>query len=385
MTHPKMPALPMPPLPKAPATPAGKWRTASATQDPNAAQQHAGARVVQHHFVRAQLQQINTHGSSALHAETFKALRAHVPGLATATDAQLLQVFDKMTKRLQKARLTINFNAASWFSTPNTYETYTQMYERAASNVVAPDGVKRLNPIVLKNDKHNTATVRDEADTNATFGSNMRGADGKFKAGVGGIGRMMDTGGLSAIDAANPSKGFLANNKHFNPHTRQIFAAVDYGERPHGACIEYGYSFLSLSERFKTNALFFAGDTFFATSAATSSPAAPTLGRVFANNQVSFNLLGALFGFAGNSLRPELERSCIQGMQLKDPARAQATSLLVEAHLFEGLSFRGGVDKLYLSLRDDKGHPLDKGDAKVIKHHAEQFCKRNGIKLRLKD
>jgi hypothetical protein len=38
---------------------------------------------------------------------------------------------DKITKGLQKANLTINFNASSWFLNTNSYVNYTQMYQRS--------------------------------------------------------------------------------------------------------------------------------------------------------------------------------------------------------------------------------------------------------------
>jgi hypothetical protein len=85
----------------------------------------AGARVVQHHYVRAELRHINTTGRSRLVNEACTTLRQMVPKLARASDDRVLEAFDHMTRRLQRANLTINFQAAAWFSAPNPYESYT--------------------------------------------------------------------------------------------------------------------------------------------------------------------------------------------------------------------------------------------------------------------
>jgi hypothetical protein len=75
-----------------------------------------------------------------------------------------------------------------------------------------------------------------------------------------------------------------------------------------------------LSEKFKTNAIYFAGDTFFASDEAMNiakNLPAGSLASVSAEHQVSFRLLAALYAFAGPKLRQELIASCLKDLLLK--------------------------------------------------------------------
>jgi len=294
------------------------WTTAKPSgpgTDQTAKTAAAGAAVVQHHFVRAQLRHINTNGKDRLVNETIAALRRDAPGLRNASDAKVMNAFDHMTKRLQQANLTINFQAESWFSKPNNYDSYTQMYERAIKTFgEGPTG--KVAHMVMKDDKLNPAIVRANADDRATFGAHLLNADGTFKPEVGGIGRMMSPGTL--VKTGTNLKGeaeYVSSNPNFNPKSKQVFAALDYGRRPHGSSTKYGRSFMVLSEKFKTNAIYFAGDTFFASDEAmkmTKGLPAGTVARVSADHQVSFGLLAALYAFAGPKLRLELVTSCLK-------------------------------------------------------------------------
>lgn len=342
----------------------------------------AGARVVQHHFVRAELRQINTHGRNRLVTEAMTALRQCVAKLAKASDDRVLEAFDHMTRRLQQANLTINFQAASWFSQPNPYESYTQMYERGIKAFgEGADG--KVAHMIMKDDALNPAKTRANADDRATFGSFMTNKDGSFKPAFSGIGRLMSPGALKQTGTDNKGKAeYVASNPDFNPKSKQVFAALDYGRRPHGSSIKYGKSMMVLSDKLKTNAIYFAGDTFFASDEAskmTKGLPPGSVARVSADHQVSYELLGALLAFAGPKLRQELVTSCLHDMLLKDTEEAE---FLIEAHLFEAIYFKSAVDRMFVVLEDKDGKPLDKQSRKAVEQNAEDFCKRNAIKLR---
>ena len=81
--------------------------------------------MVQHHYVRAELRDMNTKGGGLIQA-TLDGLKLTPQG-QRCTPAQLMEGFQHMTKRLQTADLSINFKAPSWFMTPNTYDAYTQI------------------------------------------------------------------------------------------------------------------------------------------------------------------------------------------------------------------------------------------------------------------
>jgi hypothetical protein len=237
--------------------------------------------------------------------------------------------------------------------------------------------------MVMKGDKLNPATTRANADDRATFGSFMTRADGSFKPEFGGIGRMMSPGALKQTGTDRSGNAeYVASNPYFNPKAKQVFAALDYGRRPHGSSIFYGKSMMVLSDKLKTNAIYFAGDTFFASDEATKmSKGLPpgSVARVSADHQVSYELLGGLLPFAGPKLRQDLITSCLNDMLLKD---TNDSELLVEAHLFEPILFKSAVDKMFVVLEDRDGRPFDKETRRAVQSHAEDFCGRHGIKLR---
>jgi len=149
--------------------------------DQNARVQRTQARVVQHHYVRAQLHEINVRNGGALVEATLEALRKTAPSGKKCSREQLLQAFSVLTSRLQRADLTINITAPSWFSTPNNYDSYAQMYERAVRTVNVP-GQPGAQQMRLQNkDAKNPLAQRVAADNRATFGDGMFGANGQFK------------------------------------------------------------------------------------------------------------------------------------------------------------------------------------------------------------
>lgn len=370
------------------------WKKATPGKSPTADQQHAGARVVQHHFVRSQLRHINTYGRDDLVRQTLEAIRAHAPGGSRAKQEHLEDGFEHMTRRLQTADLTINLEAPSWFLQPNPYDTYTQMYERATQRKTGPGGREMLQPMVLKDVGKNPADVRVNADERATFPQHMLTSGGAFKREFGGIGRMMSPGGLKQVGTTDKGQGlYNAVNPHFNPHSKQVFAALNYGRRPHGACIDYGHSYLVLSEKFKTDAIYFAGDTFFASDKAQQMAAgAPAgfLSQVSAAHQVSYQLLGAVYAFASNDLKEALGQSCLWDMTLNDTSDA---GLLLEAHLFQGLAFRGGAVSLHISRKDNPrdqngnpgSNPLTASEWQAIVINARSFASKHKLRLKVMD
>src|SRR5882672_980007 len=233
------------------------------------------ARAVQHAFVNARIRDINARAITTLFTPTLAALKDTIPALRKATPEKVQAVFFHLTERLQSAQLTINLMAPSWFMSPNNYESYTQMYERA----IKADQMK-----LTDSDPKNPAEMRVVADEKATFPKKLVEVDYK----LGAMGVKMTRHDVKATPSAGPGRGlspgargigdavqkmtpgalvqtgneYTASNAQFDPRTRQVFAALNYGRRPHGACIDYGHSYLVLSDKFKRDALYFGGDTF---------------------------------------------------------------------------------------------------------------------------
>lgn len=346
------------------------------------------SQAAQHSFVNARIQDINRTAISKLFVPTCEALKSADPSLRKADKARLEAAFMHITERLQTAQLTINFQAWNWFAKPNPYDGYTQMYERA----VGGDGVMRLGNA----DPKNPAGLRAFADDKATFPTNMVESDFKFvgmnsvatnyqlkaaasAAPVRGLApnargandavRRMATGALSPSGAE-----FTATNPQFDPKTKQIFAALNYGRRPHGACTDYGYSYLVISDKFKRDALYFGGDTFGVMENK----------KVSADDQISYDVLGAVFLKANPLLRADLITSCLRDAQLSDTGEKD---LLLEAHLFDKLVFTGGCSAIYISNRvtrkhrDETAHPLTGAEFQTMQTNARAFAQKHGLKL----
>jgi hypothetical protein len=353
-------------------------------------EQTAQARYVQHHYVRSQVRVINNQRADLVN-KAMQALSEKfwvLPGRSQAaadSRKQLALKYAQLQSSLKTAPLTINFTARNWFSKECPYKNYAQMYELSVD--------KRANQVVLKG---NSVITRDEADTRVTFKAPhmLHGTDvvsypvfdgtkkkdkkfqvEKWNPAYESIRRTMNTGG---VDPTAADGEYVVHNRQFNPKTRQIFAGLNWGRRPHGSTTHYGWSFFELSDEFKTNALFFAGDSFNKSLTACS--------------QVTYDTLGALYLYAQDWLRQELIKACIHGVLPGDKDSA-AMNQLVEAHLFEPLVYSTGIKAMYvcvdpsldssLEVLDSNDKPsgvVDHGLIATIKQNALKFARDNGIK-----
>lgn len=181
----------------------------------------------------------------------------------------------------------------------------------------------------------------------------------------------MAPGALSKTAAGK----YTATNPQFDPRTKQIFAALNYGRRPHGSTTRYGHSYLVLNDKFKHDALYFSGDTFgnIAGNA-----------HVSAEDQISYDTLGAVFLKGVPAMRTDLLSSCLRGASLADTDKE---ALLLEAHLFEPLVFRGGTTTLCVSAKDDVPQAdgtktkLTGAEWTTIQANARAFATKQGLRL----
>jgi hypothetical protein len=292
------------------------------------------AGLVQQHFVQARKEALYRRDKD-LEAKVKEALRRH--GLLQGTKMsgdKWLEVYRKISANLQSADLTINFNAASWFSTENQYDTYAQQYERSPRDATGA--------ATFEGDIKNPAKYRADTDDRITF-NNVR-TPGKPAApsqphrglmpGRQGIDRtraqMEFRAGAEKTDQSTQKSTVASTNPHFNPKTKQVFAALNYGRRPHGSSIFYGTSHFVLSPKLKVNALYYPGDTFFVQDA---------------SSQLAYHVIGAIVAYAKQDLLDPIIQSCYFGTRLENTTKA---ALLVEAHLFAELRFTGNIDAMVL-------------------------------------
>lgn len=182
-----------------------------------------------------------------------------------------------------------------------------------------------------------------------------------------GIGRVMSPGGLKENLKVRTGE-YLAKNPFFNPKSKQVFAALNYGYRPHGSTTQYGWSYLVLNPKFKTNALYFAGDTFLCGQLGT---------KISGNHQVSYRFLGGIFGKAHMNMRNPLFNSCILGQKLRDTNDGYE---LLEAHLFEPLTFAGNLQAIFISAKEG-GRAMTASVLQTVQSNARAFANRHGAKL----
>jgi len=356
--------------PRRPTTPPPKpalWANAKMpTQLPDD-KQGISAAVVMHHFSRGEIRTLNRQ-SDDLYAKVFQRLRAR-PEFKKRSVKQFLEMMKQITFRLQSADLTINFKAQSYFETPNTWQTYKQMYDLAQRDVAQADGTTRREMHLTANSM-NDPKDRDTADTRVTFGANIS------KPGMQGVARFMQTGGLKQIDGTpGGPQVYAANNPNFNPKARQQFAALNYGRRPHGGIQGYGGSHFVLNDRLKRGAIYYIGDTFFVEDA---------------SSRVTYDMLFAIAAYASEELMTDLLDACHRQMILPDTSYSK---LLVEAHIFQEISFARDIKEMHISNMDimsTTGGLLLSGKLDLpgleklreeIRENARAFAARNHIKL----
>jgi hypothetical protein len=313
-------------------------------------------------------------------------------------------VLDRICYNLRHRDLTINFKAQSWFGNTNNYPSYTQTYQR---NVI---GDRSL----LKDDSLNPADVRAVADDRVTLPEKWRHApsgtqrrriwdamsfsgsylpqnsaetemdtmfdkDDKSKLKMVGRTAKSTKEGFDARrdDTRNMWNVFETTNATFNPHAKQVFAALNYGKRPHGSSIQYGMSYLILSKEMKESALYFPEDTFyFATGAHKEGPDDD---RSVADLQTTYENLGNIIQWARPSMQDYLFLSCYEGHVIPDDT-TQALDLL-EAHIFSDVRIDRDVISAVLCREPTVT------DARVwetIKRNAYEWGSRNKVRILIK-
>ncbi len=323
--------------------------------------QGLNAKVVMHHFARSKVRGIDQ--QRPFEDEVWDLLAERFP---TYSDAQILRAIQRITYQLQRSDLTINFMAQTWFAQPNTYTTYTQMYERAVRDVPQADGSTQREMRLVPTPGNN-APMRDQADTNATFGTGSARPDAA---------RFLDTGGIHK-PAGVTHEEYVANNPLFNPKAKPIFAGLNYGRRPHGSTTTFGFSHLILRDEFKINALYYMGDTFYVHAHARPV----TYNRLAAVLLVPFKM--HLMSAAEPDVAGDMLKATLMNTQLSDSFNKYA---LCEAHLYDQIILRQDIKEMRVSKAEVDGlHKRADGGAlsppDEVRANAEEFAKRNTIKL----
>jgi hypothetical protein len=320
------------------------------------------AGLVQRHFIEARQEQLYRRNPDLERniAQIIKdngLLKQHykVGGIKIKRgDIKWLDVYSKITKSLQKADFTINFAAekpspiggAPWFLTDNTYTSYTQVYERSIHDGEVVYSASDAKHRVVADDRVTFPTTAPSNQPTQPFRGLRPGRQSQQR-----VESRMRFGDYEEV--TRPGKtGIVSKNPHFDPKTKQVFAALNYGRRPHGCSTYYGSSHLVLSPKFKINALYFAGDTFFLT----------------AQEQFAYHILGAVLHYGKEEMVRDVIQSCYFDNALCDTDK---THLLLEGHIFGTLPFKNNIEKVV----------LEENTSFVVQRNARKFASRWGAKL----
>lgn len=286
-------------------------------------------------------------------------------------------VTQPLYKLLQDTPLTINFNALSWFKDQAGFDEYSTMWDRKQT-----DNSLNVNP-----DPKNPAHVRAKADRWALYG---QFDDGKVDAAAAGLklAHVKQQGGVTAAPTWSHSRGSAGKTPKQVVADSQIFAALNYGRRPHGSNTAYGKSFFELSDDFKDGAVFFAMDTFTPVSTGSgfkTKDQRSKLYQVTARTFAGSMLLAIKSQYDGNPNQVNRQNSIALTVDLLKAARTCAclpdndqNHLLIEAHLFQKVKMRSDVVKRVNVSMTECGTDLD-----AVKDNLRQFKNRTSIAFSL--
>lgn len=275
----------------------------------------------------------------------------------------------RICERMQSADLNINLDAGSWFANANTYTTYAQMYELASTS----------GQMALKDNEYNKAATRAVADDLVTLPDewanahpfsqrkrlyNALSATGATKVSGTNINKLKPEHHPKLVgDGVN---GFATTNPHFKVKAREVFAALNYGRRPHGANTTYGFSYLILNPELKKRAIYYPSDTFL-------------LAKTGVSTQCSYDSIGSLLKDAYVDMVDGLWKSCHDRLPLADTSKA---NLMIEAHIFKKLKIAEDVQTLVLSRKRNDSKPAFTGSEwDTIIDNAEAWGKRFSVRV----
>jgi hypothetical protein len=295
--------------------------------------QRVAANVVMPQFARSEVRSLDK-GTATLFARVVDKLSALPEFASFSRDAVADVVSKTLTRRLQMSDLTINFNATTWFSKPNEYTSYVQMYAKDAFVGKDADGNPVLGLLPDTKITQNPVQSRVAADERVTFGTNMQHPEQLTQRS--GVARIMSTGGeMKKITGADGKSFWHIKNGQFNRKAKQVFAALNYGRRPGGSAPKYGKSVLILKPDLKRNAIYYMGDTF---------------DHEDASNRLTYGTLAGAFLTEHQHVVQDLLNACYFLLPLRDEeGEGEKGSKLFEAHIFGPVSFAHEVARMRIA------------------------------------
>ncbi|WP_420467059.1 hypothetical protein [Panacagrimonas sp.] len=330
------------------------------------------AGLVQAHFVKIRLGELERRGPE-YEKKIIAALQQRLAGL-NKSGMSWMDAFKLINSEMQRCDLTINFNETKWFSQKIDYESYAQMYELAGKKLPSYERDKMgADPYTLRTVGTNFAKQRADTDDGVTFPKHWK-TDGASPLTRG----LAPRAGLTparvrlqmAVDAtpwtgpmtkAQQDEGRRAQHPaspHFNPKTKQVFAALNYGKRLHGSAPLYGNSYFVLADHLKANAVYYPMDTFTYSSNVSMG----------IKQQFPYTHLAAAMAF-NDKMGDDIIKACWNGTRAPNTL---GTDMLLEAHIHGAVPFAGNIKKIVLCESDQMS---------AVALNAKKFARKWGAEL----
>jgi hypothetical protein len=300
------------------------------------------------------------------------------------------EVYTKICDRLRSADLTMNFKSTNWFRAANNRETYRQMYENNLD--------KTTGAVKLTDDTFNQADMRAVVDDQVTLpGSWAKKSIFSEKRKI--HDRMSFSGSKAPVTSSQAVKSnlgssekstlqhigtnesgqnsFQTTNPKFNPFAKQVFAALNYGRRPHGASTYYGRSYLVLRPELKKGCLYFGEDTFNQPKGDQKRYMTKTK-RDRAGTQSTYDWIGNILLWTNSDMQEAVYQSCFQGHTLEDTSYAGD---LLEAHIFSDVRLNRDIEKVVLSVEPN----MEGENWMEIQANCYDWARRNNIRVIMND
>ena len=275
------------------------------------------------------------------------------------TEELVLDAVRHMTRTLQEAEVTINFKADEWFAGENTYDGYTQMFER---HQITDNQGRRID--VAKTTPSGKPDRRAQCEEAKFLGEMDLQRRGRLNLGANTVNRFGQTEGMRP-----QGEYWIPDNPHFVGASRPRYAALNFTGDHNGALAAegqyYGRSVLVLKDDVKRIATFCAGDSF--------------MGWVQPGQFCTYETMTALIAWMPAELFEDLYAKALQNRTV-----AARPGKYIECHIFGPLRFR---DKL-MTIRASKPELLKSQGGRSLRtatrlYGAEvnlrKFCEANRV------
>jgi hypothetical protein len=266
------------------------------------------------------------------------------------------EVIARLTRALQDAEVTTNFDASRFFANENSSSSYEGMFERNHIEAGIGENARRVDVAKATPSGGVSNRVKFEEDR-IIVPISPRRAD-MFANCVSRFGR---TEGMHQFQPN--SDLYIPNNRHFVGSTRPRYAALNYTGSSNGACagdgVIYGFSVLVWKHDVKRRATFCPTDSF--------------MGDVNDTTFCTYDNMEVMLAWLEDTVLKDLYDKVISNEMVFPRARYK----YIECHIYDQLNFQTMLDHIRVSRYDLEEARIREED---FRPKIEKFCARNGTR-----